>query len=92
MKAEIKKKEISPDLEKNILKLSKSAAKNCKTDKEKAEFLKIELDEVNGGPWNVIVGKKFGGVVTYIPDHFIYFSIKGTDHLIYSTRNMKGKQ
>ena len=37
------------------------------TEKEIAETLKTELDEKFGGPWHVIVGKKFGGRVTYIP-------------------------
>lgn len=29
--------------------------------------MKSELDETFGGPWIVVVGKKFGGLVTYIP-------------------------
>uniref|UniRef100_H2ZQ79 Dynein light chain n=1 Tax=Ciona savignyi TaxID=51511 RepID=H2ZQ79_CIOSA len=90
VKAEIKKKQVSGKLEKGILNIAKHAAKHCKTDKEKAEYIKGELDEEFGGPWNVIVGKKFGGVITHIPDHFIYFNIKAVFHLIYSTRNMKG--
>lgn len=37
------------------------------SEKEIAEAMKSELDETFGGPWIVVVGKKFGGLVTYIP-------------------------
>lgn len=32
-----------------------------------AEYLKVTLDDIYGGPWNVIVGERYGGVVTHIP-------------------------
>ena len=30
-------------------------------------MLKLELDEKYGAPWQVIIGKKFGARVTYVP-------------------------
>ncbi|XP_076808514.1 uncharacterized protein LOC143451682 [Clavelina lepadiformis] len=89
-KADVKKKEIPERREKAILSVAAEAAKRCKSEKERAEYIKLELDDRFGGPWNVVVGKKFGGVITYIPGHFMYFSLKDMNHLVYNTRNMKG--
>ena len=45
------------------------------TDKEIAEYVKTTLDDKFGGPWNAIVGKEFGGNVTYIPGVCVYKDI-----------------
>lgn len=38
-----------------------------KTDKDIAEYVKLGLDDTLSGPWNVIVGQRFGGLIAYIP-------------------------
>ncbi|XP_039253799.1 uncharacterized protein LOC120330885 [Styela clava] len=86
----IKKKEIGPKEEKGIIEIVKDAIKRCKSDKDMAEFIKLALDDMFNGPWNVIVGDKFGGMIAHIPNHFMYFQFKKKEFLVYCTRNMKG--
>ncbi|CAK8695591.1 unnamed protein product [Clavelina lepadiformis] len=57
-KVDIKKKEVSPTIEDAILTVATEAAKRCKTENERAEYIKMDLDDRFGGPWNVVIGKR----------------------------------
>jgi dynein light chain LC8-type len=54
-------------------------------EKDRAAYIKKELDARYGTTWHCIVGQKFGSYVTHETKHFIYFYIEKLAFLIFKT-------
>jgi len=62
--------------------VSKAMAGNYTLEKDMASEIKTELDKDEDfnqlpgkGPWHVVIGKSFGGVVTHETDYVVFFDV-----------------
>lgn len=85
MKPVIKIKDISEELENEILSNAKSALEKMHTTQEIASHLKDELNRKYNGNWHCFVGRNFGSYVTYEAKNYIYFYIGQYAFLVFKT-------
>lgn len=81
----IKGKDISPEMEKEILDIAKYAIDKMHTIQQIATHLKDELNRKYNGDWHAFVGRNFGSYVTYQANHYIYFYIGQYGFLLFKT-------
>lgn len=66
-----------------IFELAVEATRAYSLERDKATFLKKELDLLYGASWHVIVGLSFGSHVTHEQGYFVYFYIGEVAFLIF---------
>jgi dynein light chain LC8-type len=81
----IKIKDISEELEQEIISIAKYALDKMHTNQEIASHLKDELNRKYNGNWQCFVGRSFGSFVTYEAKHYMYFYIGQYAFLIFKT-------
>ena len=81
----IKNKDISPEMEAEIIAISKYALEKMHTTQEIASHLKDELNRKYNGNWHCFVGRNFGSYCTYEAGHYIYFYIGQYGFLMFKT-------
>ena len=81
----IKGKEISAELEGEIIATARYALDKMHTLQEMATHLKDELNRKYNGDWHAFVGRNFGSYVTYEANHYMYFYIGQYGFLVFKT-------
>ena len=83
------KRDLESEIVNKITDLAITAVEGFDTFKEMAHFLKAELDETVSWGWNVVVGKKFGGLFVHRRGNLASFKIGSTHFLVFNARKVR---
>ncbi|KAM3136553.1 hypothetical protein pb186bvf_011356 [Paramecium bursaria] len=80
-----KQADMSEDMQKEVLEISRLAIERSTTDQQIASYIKDDIKGKYHGTWHCLVGRNFGAAVTHETKNYIYFYIGQLAIMLFKT-------
>ncbi|KAM3183686.1 hypothetical protein ACTXT7_009855 [Hymenolepis weldensis] len=81
----IRNAEMSQEMQRRSVDLTKEAMQRHTVEKDIAGYIKKGLDQQYGSSWHCVVGKSFGSYISHVQGHLIYLNMNSYAVLIFKT-------